>query len=70
MIQTKPELTYVERFGNQRMVAGVLCQPRYIEGIDSEGRVWTRIQVKSVSSIALSHHHHQSYGVMTHSHSS
>ena len=46
------ELTYVERIGNRRMVAGVICQPRYIEGIDSEGKVWSRIQVKSVSSFA------------------
>ncbi|KAK8819453.1 hypothetical protein WA556_002443, partial [Blastocystis sp. ATCC 50177/Nand II] len=55
MVQRKPELTYVERIGNRRMVAGVICQPRYIEGIDSEGKVWSRIQVKSVSSFALPH---------------
>lgn len=47
---SQPSLQYVERIGKPRLVAGAVMQPRYIEGIDEEGRVHSRIQVRSVVS--------------------
>ena len=46
----QPSLQYVERIGKPRLVAGAVMQPRYIEGVDEEGRVHSRIQVRSVVS--------------------
>ena len=41
-------LTYVERIGNPRVVAGAITKPRYMEGIDQNGVVRSRIQIRSV----------------------
>ena len=53
--EKQSSLHYIERLGKPRIVAGAVMQPRFIEGVDENGTIRSRIQVRSVVTHPIPH---------------